>query len=255
MKRFEPSIDVTSADKRTMASQLESRVREDIISGRLAPGSKLRLKDLAASYGAGVIPLREALSRLAASGFITSTEQKGFSVGCISAEEIGDITKTRLYIECEALRLSIANADLDWETRIVAAHHRLDRLAEVVGPERLLRPDWEDAHDAFHRALISNCNLQWLLRFAKTLRDQTARYRMLSMHYPESAVRDIQGEHRALLEAVLAKDTNRACALLAAHFEATTQNVLDHELLAKPTPHTSISLGALATSLVIRNID
>jgi DNA-binding GntR family transcriptional regulator len=255
MKRFEPTLEIPPTEKRTMASQLESRVREDIISGRLAPGSKLRLKDLAAFYGAGVIPLREALSRLAASGFITSADQKGFSVGRISAEEIADITQTRLYIECQALRLSIAHADLEWETRVVAAHHRLDRLAEVVGPERLLRADWEDAHETFHRALISNCNLQWLLRFAKTLRDETARYRALSMHYAEGAARDVRGEHQALLKAVLDRDSDRACALLAAHFEATTQKVLDHELIADQKPRPVVSTDALETSLSVANIN
>ncbi|MCY1284638.1 HTH-type transcriptional repressor RspR [compost metagenome] len=220
-------------DKRTMASQLEARVRQDIIDGRLAPGSKLRLKELAESYDAGVIPLREALSRLAATGFVTSADQKGFSVGRISAEEIRDITNTRLHIECEALRLSIAHGDLEWESRIIAAHHRLDRLPVVEGPERLLRPDWEQAHETFHAALLSNCGSPWLLRFANMLRDQTARYRVLSMHYTDSADRDVPAEHRALLDAVLARDADKACALLAEHYETTTQNVMNHELLAR----------------------
>lgn len=218
-----------------MASQLEARVRQDIINGRLAPGSRLRLKDLAESYGAGVIPLREALSRLAATGFVSSAEQKGFSVGRISAEEIRDITNTRLHIECEALAESIKRGDLDWESRIIAAHHRLDRLPIVEGPERLLKPDWESAHEAFHSALISNCGSPWLLRFSNMLRDQTARYRMLSMHYAESAQRDVPSEHKALLEAALAKDIEKACAILTQHYETTTQSVLHHELLTRTT--------------------
>ncbi|MCY1283292.1 HTH-type transcriptional repressor RspR [compost metagenome] len=221
-----------AADKRTMASQLEARVRQDIINGKLTPGSKLRLKELAESYDAGVIPLREALSRLAATGFVTSADQKGFSVGRISAEEIRDITNTRLHIECQALRLSIANGDLDWESRLIAAHHRLDRLPVVEGPERLLRPDWEQAHEAFHTALLSNCGSPWLLRFANMLRDQTARYRVLSMHYSDSADRDVPAEHRALLDAALARDAEKACALLTEHYETTTQNVMRHEQLA-----------------------
>lgn len=220
------------ADKRTMASLLEARVRQDIINGRLAPGSKLRLKELAESYDAGVIPLREALSRLAATGFVVATEQKGFSVGRISAKEIRDITTTRLLIECEALRQSIANGDLEWESRLIAAHHRLDRLPLVEGPERILRPDWEQAHEAFHSTLLSGCDSHWLLRFSQMLRDQTARYRVLSMHYPDSAARDVPAEHRALLDAALARDADRACALLAEHYETTTRNLINHERLA-----------------------
>ncbi|WP_455922732.1 GntR family transcriptional regulator [Pseudomonas putida] len=222
-----------SHEKRTMASQLEVRVRQDIINGHLAPGSKLRLKELAESYDAGVIPLREALSRLAAVGFITVEDQKGFRVGAISAEEIRDITNARLHIETKALAESILQGDVEWESRLIAAHHRLDRLELVEGPERLMRPEWEQAHDAFHSALIGGCRSAWLQRLASTLRDQTARYRILAMHYPEAAKRDIPGEHRQLLHACLSKDVGRACELLRSHYEATTRSVLEHERLAR----------------------
>ncbi|OMQ40973.1 GntR family transcriptional regulator [Pseudomonas putida] len=218
-------------EKRTMASQLEVRVRQDIINGRLMPGSRLRLKELADFYDAGVIPLREALSRLAATGFVDAEDQKGFSVGRISAQEIRDITDTRLHIECRALALSISQGDVEWESRVIAAHHRLDRLPVIEGVERLLKPEWEVAHDAFHKALLSSCGSSWLLRFAATLRDQTARYRLLSMHYADSDSRDVRGEHKSLLDAALSKDIKAACEILSAHYEETTQRVLSHELL------------------------
>jgi DNA-binding GntR family transcriptional regulator len=225
-------------EKRTMASQLEVRVREDIINGRLVPGSRLRLKELADFYDAGVIPLREALSRLAATGFVDAEDQKGFSVGLISAQEIRDITDTRLHIECRALALSISQGDVEWESRVIAAHHRLDRLPIIEGAQRLLKPEWEFAHDAFHKALLSSCGSPWLLRFAATLRDQTARYRMLAMHYADSESRDVRGEHKALLEAALAKDIKAASAILSAHYEETTKRVLTHESLQRSASQT-----------------
>jgi DNA-binding GntR family transcriptional regulator len=224
-----PESDV--ADKRTMASQLEMRVREDIINGKLLPGAKLGLKELADSYDAGVIPLREALSRLAATGFVSLADRKGFRVGRISAHEIRDITNTRLLIETQALAESIRLGDVEWESRVLAAHHRLDRLPLVEGPSRLLKPEWEAAHEAFHSALISACNSPWLLRFSGMLRDQTARYRLLSMHYADSAKRDVPHEHKQMLDAALAKNVEMACGLLREHYEKTTESVLRHELL------------------------
>ncbi|WEK28841.1 MAG: FCD domain-containing protein [Candidatus Pseudomonas phytovorans] len=220
-----------ASEKRTMASQLEARVRQDIINGTLAPGSRLRLKELAEHYDAGVIPLREALSRLASSGFVSSEDQKGFSVGRISAEEILDITQARVLIECQALAESIRHGDLEWESQLIAAHHRLDRLPIVEGPERLMKPEWENAHEVFHQALLANCRSAWLLRLSQMLRDQTARYRMLSVHYPEGAERDVPHEHRSLLEACLARDIDKACALLAEHYQSTTRSVLTHQAL------------------------
>ncbi|MCU1758435.1 FCD domain-containing protein [Pseudomonas sp. 14P_8.1_Bac3] len=219
------------AEKRTMASQLEARIRQDIINGQLAPGSRLRLKELADAYEVGVIPLREALSRLASSGFVSAADQKGFSVGRISAAEIADITAVRLHVECKALADSIRQGDVEWESRVLAAHHRLDRLAIVEGPERLLKPEWENAHELFHQALISSCNSPTLLRLCTSLRDQTARYRFLSMHYADSTERDVPNEHRQLTDAALAKDIDKACELLSGHYQTTTDSVLKHALL------------------------
>ncbi|WP_282356922.1 GntR family transcriptional regulator [Pseudomonas sp. PS01303] len=221
------------AEKRTMASQLEARIRQDIINGHLAPGSRLRLKELADAYDVGVIPLREALSRLASSGFVSAADQKGFSVGRISAAEIADITAARLHIECKALADSIRSGDVEWESRVLAAHHRLDRLTIVEGRERLLKPEWENAHELYHQALISSCNSPTLLRLCSSLRDQTARYRFLSMHYAESSHRDVPHEHRQLMDAALAKDVDKACELLSGHYQTTTDSVLKHALLSE----------------------
>jgi DNA-binding GntR family transcriptional regulator len=220
------------AEKRTMASQLEAMIRQDIINGRLAPGSRLRLKELADAYEVGVIPLREALSRLASSGFVSAADQKGFSVGRVSAAEITDITAARLHIECKAMADSIRQGDVEWESRVLAAHHRLDRLTLVEGPERILKPEWENAHEVFHQALISSCNSPTLLRLCSSLRDQTARYRFLAMRYDETTVRDVPHEHRQLMEAALAKDIDRACQLLCCHYQTTTDSVLEHAVLA-----------------------
>lgn len=232
MNRAEPwAPQLPASDKRTMASQLEARVREDIINGRLAPGSRLRLKPLADHYEAGVIPLREALSRLATTGFVSSEDQKGFRVGSISAEEIRDITRTRLLIECQALAESIEHGDIEWASQLIAAHYRLDRLPMVEGQERLMNPEWDQAHETFHQALIAGCRSPWLLHLSRMLRDQTARYRMLAVHYEGSEQRDVPQEHRELLEAALARDADKACALLAAHYQATTRSVLSHQAL------------------------
>ena len=138
-----------------------------------------------------------------------------------------------MHIECRALADSIRQGDVEWEGRVLAAHHRLDRLSIVEGPERLLKPEWENAHELFHQALISACNSPTLLRLCASLRDQTARYRFLSMHYDDSSERDVPDEHRQLMNAALAKDIDQACELLSRHYQTTTDSVLKHALLVQ----------------------
>ncbi|QYY29928.1 FCD domain-containing protein [Cupriavidus pinatubonensis] len=215
---------------RTWASVLEQAVREDIISGRLPAGSKLRLKELAEHYQAGVIPLREALSRLCTTGFVLAIDQKGFRVAELSPEELLDVTRVRQQIECQALRDAIRLADIAWESDVVAAHHRLTRIPMVLRDQRgALNPEWEAAHVAFHDALIWGCHSPWLRRFSAVLRDQTARYRFLSLAVPKAErSRDVAAEHEAIVSAVVARNADRACKLLSDHFQHTTDLVLQY---------------------------
>jgi DNA-binding GntR family transcriptional regulator len=213
--------------QRTMASVLADNIRDDIISGALPPESKLRLKDLSERYGAGVIPLREALSRLAMTGFVRVEDQRGFSVTGISEAELHDISETRQRIESDALRNAIANGDIEWEGRILSAFHRLSKLPMTIpGASPALNPEWEQAHESFHEAILSGGSSKWLIHFAHILRDQTARYRHLSISGDTGEPRDVAAEHKAILDAILARDADKACALLCQHFATTTRLVL-----------------------------
>lgn len=198
------------------------------------PGSKLRTKELCERYGTSLIPMREALSRLASSGFVNAEDQRGFRVAEVSASDLADVTCTRLYIEKEALRRSIQRGDVAWESRLIAAHHQLSRIPMEQAGQPGITPDWDDAHTAFHRALLSACESNWLLTVAGMLRDQTTRYRHLSVQAQATAQktrgtqhkRDVAAEHKSLLDAALQRDTNRAVELLEKHFQATTDLVL-----------------------------
>lgn len=229
-------MQTSSTTSRTMASTLAASIRTDIINGTLPPGSKLQIRELCDRYSAGAIPMREALSRLATSGFVVAEDQRGFRVAEVSAEELADITEARIHIECEALRRSIEHGDLDWEEKLAGAHHRLSRLPMLAEGAAGVDAEWERAHMAFHSALIGGCDSKWLVALAELLRDQTARYRNLSVaNSPRpskgkskraDATRDVRAEHQQIVDAALARDAHRASTLLAEHLRATTQLVL-----------------------------
>ncbi|MDP4078543.1 GntR family transcriptional regulator [Acidovorax sp. A1169] len=222
----------------TRTSSLVTQVRTDIIGGVFAPGSKLLIKDLCARYGTSPIPMREALSRLTSSGFVQAEDQRGFKVADASAHDLLDISRARVLVEIEALRLSVLQGDVAWESRVVAAHHQLSRLAmrEAAAPGSL-SAQWDEAHMAFHDALLSACGSRVLLELAANLRERFTRYRYISAiatggsskkgSAAAAKRRDITAEHVALLDAVLARDVDRATALLQGHFEQTTELALE----------------------------
>lgn len=214
-----------SAPKKTLASTVEDKIRADIINGELVPQTKLRIKNLMERYDASSIPLREALSRLTALGFIELVDHQGFSVRNITTSEIYDITHVRCMIECQALENSIRNADLEWESRLLGVHHTLTNLPLKNPDTGELSNRWETVHKDFHDALLSNCDSFWLKKISATLRDQTSRYRFLSQKYTAEGKRDVPAEHKEILEAVISRDIERAKAVLTAHYEKTADAI------------------------------
>ncbi len=190
------------------------------------PGDKLRLKELSSKYNAGQIPLREALSRLAASGFVIAQDQRGFRVVSISPEEIADITRVKALMECEALTDSIKNGDVSWESRIVETHYRLEHLPMLEEEGGELNVEWEKAHVDFHKALLAGCSSPLLLDYCSKLRDQTSRYRSLALKLNDNTKRDIALEHQQLMQAAINRNSGEACKLLTEHFEKTTKDLL-----------------------------
>jgi DNA-binding GntR family transcriptional regulator len=217
----------------TQADQVYGELRADILSCRLLPGAKIKINEVAARLGVSLGAAREALSRLAAERMATATAQKGFRVAEVSVEELEDLTRTRITIEQLCLRRSIENGDVEWETEMVAAYHRLHRIPErEPGDPSRLNEAWSAAHARFHSALVAACGSPWLLMIRDMLYAQTERYRRLSIPL-QVRTRNIGREHKKLLDAVVARDADRACELIDDHLSRTATIVLSSPLLQR----------------------
>ena len=206
--------------------EAHARIRADILAGRQRPGDRLRILELAAALRVSHTVVREALCRLSSDGLVVAEAQRGFRVTPVSAKELADLTDVRVSIECEALRRSIARGDIAWESRIVASAHALARTAERVQNDGVrLSDEWSREHEIFHGALVSACDSDVLLRVRAMLFEQSERYRRLSVPLADEH-RDIDGEHRRLMAAVLEHDADRAAGLLESHLRSTTAILL-----------------------------
>jgi DNA-binding GntR family transcriptional regulator len=210
------------------------QLRADILSCRLLPGSKLKIQELCSRYAVGLGAIREALSRLTSEGLVVAEPQRGFRAAPISPEDLTDLTRVRVEIDSLCLRKAIENGDVDWEARLVAAFHRLSRTPErVAGDPTRSSEEWAEAHAAFHSALVDGCGSPWLMRLHGQLYDQSERYRRLSVSVAPRR-RDIGDEHQKILDAVLARDADKAVKLLTQHLGATTAILLDADLAELP---------------------
>lgn len=236
--------------KTSIASNLRERLRAAILSGEYPPASRLRLEQLGENYGVSLSPLREALLRLTGEGLVVSEDQRGFAVADVSAANLAEVTSLRALLEPYALRLAIEHGTLQWEERLAGVYHRLTRAeeqvervpesagvtgvtgasgatgmtgpTEPVGRDATLLQTWEPVHRDFHFALLEGCGMPMLLAFCGNLYDRADRYRRLHLEQrpPQPEVRR---EHRAILDAALARDAARASAALREHIERSSR--------------------------------
>lgn len=216
---------LTATSSQTLVSVAYHHLRRDVIEGRLAPGAKLRVEHLKDVYGVGAGTLREALALLVSDALVIGQAQRGFHVKPISTADFHDITKTRILLECEALRQSIQFGDDIWEGQVVAAFHRLDKAQKrlATNPSELFN-EWEDRNREYHQALISACQSPWTLHFLGILNQQTERYRRLVVTR-QPIPRDLHVEHQAILDATLNRDADNASKILAEHISLTYEAV------------------------------
>ncbi|MGD9945391.1 MAG: GntR family transcriptional regulator [Burkholderiaceae bacterium] len=209
----------------TLASYLTDHLRSDILNGVLSPGSKVRIDALRAQFGISLSPVREALSRLAAQGLVIGQENHGFRISEVSRENIAEITSLRCNLEGLAIEASVRNGDDEWEDRLVAIFHRLTRI-EQRSDEFGRLEEWEIAHSDFHMALISACGMPLLLMFCEVLHDHNNRYRRLFLKKNPSQ-RNVAQEHKQIMDAVLARDAERAKELLQKHVARTGKGIYE----------------------------
>lgn len=206
------------------------RIRQDLISGALPPGSKIKLEQARARYSVSVSTLREILSRLTTENLVVAEGQRGFEVSPASKRELLELADLRILLECHAISLSFTTGDLDWEARLVAAHHKLSTVEQALlsgdtaRTEEWVRYDWE-----FHQAMVAACNSASLMSALSSVFDRFLRYHLLAESFRGQPVVD---DHKRLFELAMNRDHEAAREMLRKH----VQNGTDHVLLSGRIP-------------------
>lgn len=180
-----------------------------IVRGDLAQGMPLRQERIAQKFGISKIPLREALAKLDAGGFVTTHPRRGVFVSEISAEKIEEIFQLRLSIEPDLLRHAVPRmtaADLAAAEMVIEKFE----VAETAGLGEL---NWE-----LHRTFYEPSGRELSMQILSNLHLHVDRYVRLHMGAidPHKASND---EHRALLAACRERDVELAVRILWAHID------------------------------------
>ncbi|MFE6287125.1 GntR family transcriptional regulator [Streptomyces sp. NPDC057877] len=206
--------------KQMLSEQVYAHLRDAIMRGDHAPGDALKPQDIAREQGVSLAVVREALVRLVGEGLADRLPNRGFAVPAFSDRRWQEIAEARRTIEPAVLRMSVERGDLDWETRVRAAHHRLVRTPAHAPEEgEHYSGAWAEAHRVFHRTLLEGCGNPVLLETFDRLWTASELARRWSAHRDPD--RDGVAEHRRLEEAALARDADGAAEALARHLTLT----------------------------------
>lgn len=201
--------------KRDVAAEL---LRESIIRGELAPGTRLVLEELSQRYEISMTPIREALSTLESEGLIAVAPHRGAIVTVPDREELLELYAIRGAIEELAARHGVPRlTDAD----LAQIEQLFEQLAAFEG-------SWEaflDVDKQFHRVIYGAAGSRRWMETIETLWQRSRRY-MLASTAASGAAAALHAEHQAILDACRARDAAQAAAAVRAHLKRSEERLL-----------------------------
>jgi DNA-binding GntR family transcriptional regulator len=210
----------SSSAQATQATTLYRTLKDDIIRGSLPPRQWLRIDLLRKRYRAGATPLREALNRLSAEGFVEQKDQRGFAVADVNESDLDELIFTRCALNETMLPNIIKHGDKAWEERVVLAHYHLSKTPPFSS-DGGMNESYLACHREFHMSLLVPCGSRWLLELSEKLFDLTQRYQNLALRRDVVGSRDVASEHQEMVKAILSRDVAKSIKLLNEHVMTT----------------------------------
>ncbi|NMA33089.1 MAG: GntR family transcriptional regulator [Clostridiaceae bacterium] len=213
----------TGPQSSALHSRVYNQIRNDILNGVYEPGESLVEMKLSEELGVSRTPVREALRQLELEGLVQFVPNRGVTVRGISPQDIQDIYTIRMMIEGLAARWAAEKITPD----------EMEELREAVDLEEfytvkcnygnLLRFDTR-----FHDIIFKASKSTPLMHTLSTFHSYVQKARKVSMSSPERAA-EVLSEHKAIMQAIIDRDADRAEKLMTEHVRNASLNLLKHE--------------------------
>lgn len=184
----------------TRSEWVYEKLKEWILSGEIAPGERLVVDQLARELGTSPMPVREAVRRLEAEGWVESTPFVGARVAPLRVEELEELLTIRLALEPILARTAVQGVTEEAIDRLQQLVDGMDECVRENNPLQYSRLNYE-----FHRSLYELSPWKELFRMVVTIWERSARSRWIFVQTPDS-MRISQQEHRNMMEALRNRD-------------------------------------------------
>ena len=206
-------------------------LREAILSAEFSPNARLNQDDLARRLGVSRAPIRDALNRLEAEGLVRTLGRiGGVVVAETSEQEMVDLYELRAIVDSASARLACERASEAVLARLQGIVEETKRATEAKDLQGIVQ-----AHAAFHEILYAASGNAELIRVARNLWDRSYRFRVMALSNEENARRGLE-QHRAILAALQARDSERAVAMAEEHDRSSIRHLRSRMVPAEGRP-------------------
>jgi DNA-binding GntR family transcriptional regulator len=210
----ERSPGVPDGTERLLSERITDELRRAVISGEMAPGSRVRQEELAERFGASRIPVREALRRLESEGLVTLVPNSGAWIAKVDVAECIEMYKIREQLEPLALEESVPRLG---EADVQELQKLADAVESTAEVEEFLRLDRD-----LHLLSYSRAEMPRLLDMIERFWNTTQHYRRAYFKLiKRSGHWVIHAEHRLMMEAIKRRDAEEAGRIVRGHIRRT----------------------------------
>jgi DNA-binding GntR family transcriptional regulator len=199
-----------SLSPRALYEEVAELLRQRIFSRELAPGSWIDEMKLAEEYGISRTPLREALKVLAAEGLVTMKVRRGAYVTEVSEKDLSDVYHLLSLLESDAAGVVAQRASDAQIAELQLLHKQLEASAHN-------REKFFAINERFHMRLLEIAGNRWRDQMVADLRKVMKLNRHNSL-LKSGRVKELLLEHRALVEALVRRDSKGAVRKMREHF-------------------------------------
>ena len=216
---YDQSGGATALTKVTIPEQIAAALRQDIVTGRLAAGARLRQVEIAQRFGVSTTPVREAFGLLQNDGLVRIDTHRGVTVFLPTMQDLIEHYEIRRALEMLAVEKAAERFQAKDAPPLVAI---LDAMRATSDPARYV-----ERNQAFHLRLYRLSGRSRLVAMIEDLRDASLAYNHLyaAADVPRDAER-LDAEHREILAACQAGDPARAAAAVRDHISQTILHIM-----------------------------
>ena len=200
---------------RALYEEVAELLRQRIFNHELEPGSWIDELKIAQDYGISRTPMREALKVLATEGLVTMKVRRGAYVTEVSERDLTDVYHLLSLLESDAAGVVAQRATDAQMAELQALHHELE---SAVQPEQADRERFFEINERFHMRLLEIADNRWRNQMVADLRKVMKLNRHNSL-LKAGRIQESLNEHRAIMAALSARDTQLCSQRMQAHFD------------------------------------